>query len=135
LLKGLITRRKKWRDPNGIRTHFFKFPGVAQFPHKYALDCALEAKTQIVLFARIAQNYAVSVSEIVRKRILSIRARFFGSDRSGLLSRCIFHGNTNIAIRLNSQINNASVAMPPLGTRGNLTTEAAVAIRQSNGIR
>jgi hypothetical protein len=32
----------------------------------------------------------------------------------------------NIAIRFNSSIDNASVATLPLGTRGNLTAEAAV---------
>ena len=51
--------------------------------------------------------------------------RNFGAERSDLLSRCIFHGNMNIAIRFNSQIDNASVVTLPLGTCGNLTTEAA----------
>jgi hypothetical protein len=51
--------------------------------------------------------------------------RNFGSDCSDLLSRCIFDGNMNIVIRFNSQIENASFATLPLGTRGNLTTEAA----------
>jgi hypothetical protein len=42
----------------------------------------------------------------------------------------------NIVIRLNSQIDNGSVATLPLfAPCGNLTTEAAMAIRQSNEIR
>jgi len=36
-----------------------RFRVVAQFRHKYALDCALRGKMQINQFARIAQNHAV----------------------------------------------------------------------------
>jgi len=45
---------------------FRRFRNVAQFQRKYALDCALQVKVQISEFARIAQNYAVRLSEIVR---------------------------------------------------------------------
>jgi len=58
-----------------------------------------------------------------RWRVIDIEKRF--ARNGDLLSRCIFHGNMNIVIRFNSQIDNASVATLPLGTRGNLTTEAA----------
>ena len=44
-----------------------KFRGVARFRHKSALGCALGAKMQIGQFARIAHDYAVPVSEFVRK--------------------------------------------------------------------
>jgi hypothetical protein len=46
---------------------FLKFRDATQFRHKSAVGCALTAKMQISQFARFAQNYAVSVSEIVRK--------------------------------------------------------------------
>jgi hypothetical protein len=44
-----------------------KLRDVAQFRHKYAVGCALEVKMQITKFAQFAQNYAVPVSEFVRK--------------------------------------------------------------------
>jgi hypothetical protein len=48
-----------------------KFRDVAQFRHKYALGCALKEKMQIRQFARITQNYAVRVSDFVRKNLLA----------------------------------------------------------------
>src|SRR5439155_8719749 len=57
---------KKWqrvRESNPFR----RFRDVAQFRHKYALGCALREKMQIGQFARFAQNYAVRVSDFVRK--------------------------------------------------------------------
>src|SRR6266487_5399788 len=44
-----------------------KVRDVAQFRHKYAVGGALRVKMQISHFARIAQNYAVRLSEFVRK--------------------------------------------------------------------
>ena len=52
------------RDSNPL----LKFRDVAQFQRKYAVGCALSEKTHIGEFARFAQNYAVPVSEIVRKK-------------------------------------------------------------------
>ena len=54
-------------DSNGIRTPFLKFRGIARFQHKYAVGCALREKMQISQSARFAQNYAVRVSDFVRK--------------------------------------------------------------------
>src|SRR5262249_10275472 len=51
------------RESNPLLT----FRSVAQFRHKHALDCALRGEIQISQFARIAQNNAVRLSEIVRK--------------------------------------------------------------------
>ena len=45
--------------------------------------------------------------------------RCVGGESDGMKTGCREH----IAIRFNSQIDNASVTPPPLGTRGNLTTE------------
>jgi hypothetical protein len=47
-----------------------KSRGAAQFRHKHALACALREKMQIHHFARIAQNYAVPVSDFVRNHLL-----------------------------------------------------------------
>ena len=40
----------------------------ARFHHKHAADCAVEGKMQIDQFARTVRNYAVRVSEFVRKK-------------------------------------------------------------------
>src|ERR1700730_7360113 len=66
--------KRKWNspalhqagDPNGIRTQFPQFVTLRNSGHKRAMPCALEGKCKIRQFARIAQNYAVRVSEIVR---------------------------------------------------------------------
>jgi len=44
-----------------------RFHGVAQFQHKYARQRILQRNWPNEQFARIAQNNAVRVSEIVRK--------------------------------------------------------------------
>jgi hypothetical protein len=46
-----------------------KVRDLAQFRHKTVLGCALEVKEQISEFALIAQNYAVRLSEFVRKSL------------------------------------------------------------------
>jgi hypothetical protein len=51
--------------------------------------------------------------------------RYFADDDSRLRVRRVSKRNVQIAIRFNSQIDNASVATLPPGTRGNLRTEAA----------
>ena len=51
------------REPN----QFCTFRRVARLRHKHALGCALEGKLQIGEFARFAHNYAVRLSEFVRK--------------------------------------------------------------------
>ena len=56
-----------------------------------------------------------------RWRVIDIEKRF--ARNGDLLSRCIFHGNMEYRHPL--QLDNASVATLPLGTRGNLTSEAA----------
>jgi hypothetical protein len=50
-----------------------RFRDVAQFRHKYALRCALKEKMQIHHFARIAQNYAVRLSEFARNLLVPER--------------------------------------------------------------
>src|SRR5213596_117878 len=65
------------------RTQFEVFRDFAQFRYKHAVCCALEAKIQIRQFARIAQNYAVPVSEFVRKNKCS-RSRRLPSDQSNI---------------------------------------------------
>jgi hypothetical protein len=53
-----------------------RFRNVAQFRHKYAVGCALREKTQIGPFARFAQNYALRLSEFVRKGFWRFLCRF-----------------------------------------------------------
>jgi len=53
-------------EPTGLDP-ISTFRDVAHFRHKSALDCALREDMQISQFARIAQNYALRLSEIVRK--------------------------------------------------------------------
>jgi hypothetical protein len=74
-----------------------KFRDVAQFRYKYAVACALEAKMQIGQFARFAQNYAVRLSEIVRKKKLSrnalVRVEMGGAAEMGLVACAVAHNS------------------------------------------
>src|SRR5258705_13426648 len=51
-----------------------KIHGRVQFRHKRARGCALKGKLQIRAFARFAQNYAVRVSDFVRKQLAGFTA-------------------------------------------------------------
>ena len=59
---------------------------------------------------------------MIRWCVIDIEKRF--ARNGDLLSRCIFLGNMEYRHRFNSPIDNASIATLPLGTRGNLTSEA-----------
>ena len=65
-----LREQQRVRESNPLSA----FRGFAQSRYKHALGCALKGKMQIRRFARIAQNYAVPVSEFVRKTI----GRFYG---------------------------------------------------------
>jgi hypothetical protein len=61
-----------------------RFRDVAQFRHKYALRCALKEKMQIPHFARIAQNYAVRVSDFVRNLLVAQRRPLHSIAKMGI---------------------------------------------------
>jgi hypothetical protein len=75
---ALITDGKKNERATGSNP-LSKFRDVAQFQHKYALDCALRVKVQISEFVRFAQNYAIRLSECVRNSAFFLRGVFSAS--------------------------------------------------------
>jgi len=58
---------KQSGDPNGDSNPLLAFREVAQFGHKPSQGCMITAEHATSRCARIAQNYAVPVSEFVRK--------------------------------------------------------------------
>ena len=57
------------------------FREVAQFGHKPSQDCTITAEHATSRFARIAQNYAVPVSEFVRKFTGAVQAEYLTPQR------------------------------------------------------
>ena len=94
-LSGVAQNRCVFYTQNGVgsaygsRTHFQDFANFARIQRKLAAISALEGKLQIRAFARIAQIYAVRVSDFVRKTI----DRFYGSCSGGRFPRAIGRQN------------------------------------------
>jgi hypothetical protein len=79
----ILCRVRSLRGSNPLS----RFRNLAQFRRKHALDCALHAAIQISEFARFAQNYAVPVSEFVRKGLRRNGVpSFFGIFRAGIVN-------------------------------------------------
>ena len=61
-------------SPAGLQPKWKGFAALRNYRHKHAVGCTLEEEMQIGQFARFTQNYAVPLSDFVRKQLAGFTA-------------------------------------------------------------